>query len=1011
MKRRTKILSVLLVLSVWMSLFAALPITASSSAPGSESVSYKQKIVAVVYDNSGSMINGTGNIREPAARYSLEILMSLMDERDEMFIIPMNDAEAQTAVTNPDQRIDVSLSASDRNAELDRVMSNPKLKAKNGLATPAGSMEVAVKELVNRGLKDSNNLLDADPTKEFWLVILTDGTFDAYKNYGTQAGKIEHNIKQYPTLHSIYVGFGSGSVDLTDDKTLQAYPFTAYAATEDKLATVIQQISNQMSGRYPLSEKQYTVGGNQNVVTVNLNSLNFSLSSLSLIAQNCGATLTKATYNGSVIGTAKECVFEPDGRLGLASGFSCELPGDPYFQGGELVLEFSGPVDAKRLSIFAEPALNISYYFECLVNNSWQRVDAQYINANLFPSDKIRMGYEVLDQVKQTPIDLEKEFGDVSSKILYNQTVYQAGEDIPLIVGSHDISIEVSVMQGAYTLRGSETLTIEENPSYYRIESEGDTQITVGATNAKAIFTVYVDNKPATPAVLQDYTYTVTATTSAGDPAEVTATMGSDGKITATLTVPESQFDLYTIEITVTSPKKLSRSATHGVTYFPESLDLAIDGQDHLSITQYDLESNENGFTFALTTGGKPFPIQNGMTEFTLFVDGIDVSEYAIVKGNTLTFVPTAENLGSAVDQPGDKEVLLTIKSKSHPQLDTSAKAKLTVIKTVYTVVSVDGGNPSVDRFDLANSDAVLYFAVLRDGVSITEEELKEAYEKGDLQLSGDFVFNAFFLPASLESSIEVLDGTPVLAVRVARDMNTYFDWHYSAFIFGSEKGITVTYCGIEAQDNFLFEESSLFTHLIRIFLLLFVHALIIYTVIYIIGFFKAKALPTGVFIQISEYGTSVTPVNDTFWKRYGWHLIRFVTPWKVWAYQSLQSQAPDCSGIEFGYDKRYPFAIHFQTEDGNTYPVGIANSQAINVLEAYYQNVADNYDFDSSVQSALASARITLPVTRLFRIEDAALRAESIGEMSSKTYYGRYIYDQVDRKKKFMYAVCFFQF
>ncbi|MBQ9993884.1 MAG: hypothetical protein IJP17_04160, partial [Clostridia bacterium] len=50
------------------------------------------------------------------ARYSLEMLMALLDERDKMIIMPMNDGRTGYAVSSSSAGIEVDLAAEDREA-------------------------------------------------------------------------------------------------------------------------------------------------------------------------------------------------------------------------------------------------------------------------------------------------------------------------------------------------------------------------------------------------------------------------------------------------------------------------------------------------------------------------------------------------------------------------------------------------------------------------------------------------------------------------------------------------------------------------------------------------------------------------------------------------------------------------------------------------------------------------------------------------------------------------------
>jgi len=191
MKRCKKFLALLLLLAMLAALATAIPVaTGAATDPGTSAgtqTRYTQKIVSVVYDNSGSMlqsVNGSEERTHPAT-YSLAMLMSLLNERDEMILMPMNNA--------PTDGLKVDLSDPDRNAVLNKIVNDPVLNAASGQGTPKNSMTRAINQLKQRGLKDEQNLIDSDPSKEYWLVILTDGGFENSSDPAVQAGYIRRN--------------------------------------------------------------------------------------------------------------------------------------------------------------------------------------------------------------------------------------------------------------------------------------------------------------------------------------------------------------------------------------------------------------------------------------------------------------------------------------------------------------------------------------------------------------------------------------------------------------------------------------------------------------------------------------------------------------------------------------------------------------------------------------------------------------------------------------------------
>lgn len=954
MKKFKRLSALLILLCMMLSMLSAISVFTVSADDDDNSARYTQKVVSVVFDNSGSM---TSYNREPLARYSLEMLMALLNERDEMIIMPMNDGRTGYPVDNASFGIEVNLSAKDRDAELDRIMALPQLQVNpGGAGTPPQSMGYAVECLEKKGLTKSGSQDDVD--REYWLVILTDGEFAEVpgQSYGDEDDKIKHYIKDYPNLHTVYAGFGGG-VDLSKSSKLSSYQFYPYLTTEKDLAATIQQIANKVSGRYTLDGANYVVNGK--TLTINLENLPISLSSLSLVVQDCGAKVSSVTLDGKKLNVEKGCVIKPNSVLKMKDGYSCEIMGDPYLSGGTMVFEFTSSIDKNKIAIFAEPALKISYYFEAVVNGAWQKVDVPYIINNLGKGDNIRVGYEVYEQANNTLIDLEQVFGEVDAKVFYVNKYYKTGENIPLVAGVHDISIDVSVMDGAYTLRATETLMIEEDPAAFRIEVSGDSEFPKGGVETTAVFTVFIKNLPATADQLKNYTYSITATSPMGYPADVKTTVGADGRISAKLKIEQNNFDVYTLEMTIESAEGLKRTKSHSVTLIPNSLDLAVNGSDHLSITQYELESNTDSFNFSLTTNGLPFPINNSFSKYKLMVDGVDLTDNATVSGNTLSFIPTAENLGAMVDNPGDKEVELILESATHPHLNTSVKATLTIIKTVYTINTVGNANKSFDRFDLANADATIYFSVLRDGISLTDAELKEAYESGKIQFKLDSTFTFFPLPAGVVTSLETVDGTPVIAVKVVKDMARYFEWHYSAFIKGGDKTVTATYKDAEKIDCFTVLPSETWQHVLRILCLIIAHIIFLYIVAYIISFFFVKPLPSCVLYKMTgDYFSAAITINGSVFGIIKWHLLRFITIIHVFSHQSIEPYAKKLNpyGINLGFDGS---DITYSVSDGGFYKLSTKPGKAQSVM-GKYKNELRNDRTNYTIRDAMIHHHFT---------------------------------------------------
>ncbi len=984
MKKRTRLLCFILMLSLVIPILSSLPLASSAANTGGNSneARYTQKIVSVVYDNSGSMRNEN---RIPAAKYSLSMLMSMLSTEDLLYILPMNDSDI----------FDVELKDPDRNGVIDTLLNRSEFGPIGGY-TPSDSMSKAVSALVSEGLKDQAHLTESDPDKEYWLIILSDGAFNVKSatsspmqnlsnNTATQAKEVADSVTNYPTLNTVYLSFGANATDISGEKVITDNPkINAYckvppsASGSGNLVDVMQKLASQISGRYPL--ENYSVNGN--TVTVDLSKIPFSLASISVIAQNCGTTLKSLKYttddgNEVAVTTSKECVISPWSLPGVQAGCSFEVQSSGVIMGGKLELTFHGAIDPNMITIFAEPALSISHYYEAFIDSSWQKVDMQYINAKLGEGKEIKVGYEVREQVNNTVVDLSQVFGDVSAKVHYGSGTsaktydMQKGQTdpIPLIIGSNPITVEVSVMDGQYTLRQSDIITVEKYPEYYRVESSGDTVIPKGGTSASAIFTVFIDNKAASRDQLKDYKCSAVASDSAGNTLFTKElSPAADGTMTVKLDVEVNKFDVYSIKFTVVSPENLSREATHDITYAPETFDLKVSGADHISKTQYELETNQDSFTFTLETNGQPFPLTNSVSTYQLLVDGIDMTESASVSGNTLTYTPTKDNLKDIINHPGEKEVKLIITGKQgYDSLSTNTSAKLTIIKTVYTVVPHSASIKDIDRFNLSKTKSVLYFTVNRDGAPISFDELKAIYKNKEIKVEVDKLFKNPFLPAGHKVGIEQLkdDGTAVVTVKVTKDMPTWFEWHFSAFITGGQKDVTVSYGSIKGSDSFNVVDSSLFQHILRITLLILVILYFIHLIIALIGQFIVKPLPSGYLVYISPGYTMISEININLAKTAGlyalWAAIRFLVPFFEFWDQPLWFQDPGLGEYPVRFNRKEGFV--FNPSDDDTYYRAALTSAYNSSYGAFTSAVlaGESVDFETFVMDRMRLKKLSL--------------------------------------------------
>ena len=713
MKVRARIMAVALVVALLISSLAVIPASAATGSAGSSpgtDVRYTQKIVSVLYDNSGSM---NSDMKNEYALYALQMLMALLDSRDVLIITPMNRSGSTVTDTSSGYEVDLS---GDRDTAIKTALGNSFLSRSPNGGTPGSTIGIAVDELEERGLKDRNNMTAQKDDKEYWLVVLTDGVFNEQSGGLTADEVVESHIEDFPSLRTIFLGLGSDAPDLSNSSLSQRMPFTPYIAkTTNDIVSAMQSVANQLSGRYTLDRSAYTVNGS--TVTVDLNRIELSFKSISVIAQNCGVDIVSATYNGSPATISNKCEIVPDSAFGtsMKKGCSAVISGQSNGQncltGGQIVINFSGPISIDNLSILAEPALTISPYLEYNDGGTWKRTTMQYVNANLTTGDSIRVGYEVYEQANHTPVDLNKIFGDSSASITYAGKQYKVGDQIPLVVGNNEIGVSVSVMGGAYKLFTSMICIIERNPTYYRVETQTDGIISVSAKEGTAVFTAFADNRALGVGDLNAYDISVSVKKPDGSDASFVQSLESDGKVTVKVTAQRGEYGAYTAELVITSKEfGLSRSAVATLGYYPDSMELKATHQDNIT-------GEEN--------------IYKG--EYVFLIDGVqcdaaELSKYVLsVNGSTPD--ETEADISYTVRDDGTIDVSMNAPVTAYGEYtvtvavemsDTMKKESVhSIIKAPQSVVVnlVSPESMSLSQYQLTGNEQAVQFEQLFDGV------------------------------------------------------------------------------------------------------------------------------------------------------------------------------------------------------------------------------------------------------------------------------------------------------
>ena len=1022
-------LGVLFLLTVFVT---ALPV-ASAETPQSN---YKRKVVSVVYDDSYSM---SANEKSFHASYAFQILASLLDPRDTLEIVPMYSPS-----------ITVNLSRR-RDEEIRRIMKEEAFQkpVDNNRHTPYSAVKRAVEVLEKNGLKQSSQLVSSESDTEYWLIIMTDDV-KFTNEAGTQSRSIKDVMEEYVisrnynALRTIHLAFAvdfdtNALADL--EEIASKIPFTAYSAKDKNvLLTMMGKVASQLSGRYEL-KNGVKISGDR--VTINLSSLGCSLDSVAVIAQNFNGDLLNASHNGVALNT------EPASRLVMSdqfndksfkNGYSASLSSPTgRISGGTVELQFSKAVDPVHFTLLVTPAIAIEPYIIHNGANGKEEITAEYLNANLSPGEKISVGYRALDLASGKPLELDRLFTSVASRVTYNSKTYKIGEFFPLVEGKHEITVIVDVMNGLYMLYGSLFCNVEKDPTAFRIESNVTSEYEGNPAKSKIEYRVIFNNSEISIENLKakHYDYSVTAVDEAGYPHPITVGV-ANGAAVAVLDATNSTSKYFKVKFVVQSdssvdPKEARRREcvceVAGYAFIPTTLALnTLGGPNQLS--QHDLEGSVEGFRFELIADGTPLSFGNPSISYKVFFGDTDVTEYATVKDGILSYIPSDSHLKGNDLNPGEKKVTVSVSPRKGSAAPAKAESAFQLQKTTYVVESVASGTlKELDRFKWKQPEVVFCFRALYDGTPLTTAQMKAAYEKGELTATLPFL--GFY---KFDAQVEEINGQALLVCRTATRPLKFFTQFFALGVSGGNKTITVAYRTGSGTDTITITPNTL-RYVLRA-LQLFAY---IWVILLIISAFISKPLPEGVFVQIFfnenpnvDVGVSAEPCNLSIWAKikYFFWRVPFFYQCPYWLQVKRKKWFNRCpmtfhSTISFCYKGKTLTFICFDDDDqlvpisrnSNVRNASLALSNYINTVKNYYFDHTSNEKPDDVIPIGesgnnlkVGAARALFPMPRTSaRKKDESESEEQINTIQFTTGFLAKI-DKEETHRRISYIIFFIE-
>ena len=839
---------------------------------------YSEKIVAVVYDNSGSMKQEQ---RSPNAKYALQALLSIFDTDDTMSIFPLNPSSSSTGIT-------VDLSNENRDKVIEGIIANQRFTPGNhnsGTGTPPDAVGYATDWLASKGM----NKLEPVVGKEFWLVILSDGDFTSTKN---TSAIIREEISGYIGLQTIYFGISASEGMKINDLVQENSAVTAYYTNgTDDIISAMRELSNQVTGRYTLPTG-VTVNGKQ--VTVDLSDCSFSISSVAVLAEATDTTenIKLETVEGSNVKlkNMRACSISIHEDPVHKSGYSSVIvpvDANEYLNKDVITLTFN--TEIKDISVLVEPSIILDSELQYQnTQNEWEETTVDVINTSFKKGAKIKPVFRLLDG--KTGKNLTDVLSNVEASVSYNGKSYSYGEGISLDNGKREVALSVTINIGGskYVLYNSWLCDIDEKPESFRVDGKVTENYQGNKNKVKVDYTVYYDDVKLTDSKFAgnspEFTCEVVELLDPqGNSVSYDKHVNADGTISIIYVIDPSLYGSYTNKVKVVCQEnKRYRFGSSQFDLAIEQLAITTNAND-MTLTTNQISDNTKAMEFTLTTSGQSLSFSNSMVGYELKVGGVDVTKKAEINGNVLSFVPNGDNLPSSALNIGNRTVDLKVWSKLDNSITASKSYKLSVVDSTY-IIEVREENSQADIYDLPGCKAKIWYRINLDGEYLTAQELQEGLDSGRIKLDYKKFGWVTMLPPTVTTEVVEDDGEAYIVCSLGTTWWEPLASLAGSFVSTGDKEVKLSIAGCSNSGVFSLTPVSITSRIWRWLVIILTIYLIIHIALWIIGFFTVKPLPRGFVVKITlqdnpARNAYVEPysLNFDLGPKLAWHLKRFI--------------------------------------------------------------------------------------------------------------------------------------
>ena len=192
---------------------------------------------------------------------------------------------------------------------------------------------------------------------------------------------------------------------------------------------------------------------------------------------------------------------------------------------------------------------------------------------------ELRTRYRLID--KLTGKDLTNILNDVTATVSYNGKVTDYEDSFVLATGKKEValSVKVNISGSSYTLYNSWLCDVDENPNYFRVETQTTNGYGGELEKVKLDYTIYYDDQKVSKADIDGSSAKLSwqllgITNPNGQ--EVTpdsVSINSDGTISVIYTAKVGEYGTYVTKLKVVClENRRSRTNTQSIKYYPTDL-------------------------------------------------------------------------------------------------------------------------------------------------------------------------------------------------------------------------------------------------------------------------------------------------------------------------------------------------------------------------------------------------------------------------------------------------------